>query len=289
MNCVWIANDSRNTFFVSDLSLLQTRNMRHMLANRQWTVVNECQSGNIFATNHWFSMHILRSVCLRTTRKLLKTPQYCVNLSCSNLGIALSTDPANIAGKLRRFLVRKKNDEIRTSQMHRARLKICARFMRLRDFWAVWPSAYVNLMILYFPMIHNVFQSHCKTLFCIRILTIYCCIPFQTPTADVTNQKRRHLLFLNTCIFVFVRNVRFILYHFPISSRLIQFSYFVRIRLDIFRTGVWIRHTSIYTIFQCFLNAVMNLISFKVLCLLMKWKTIMVIAFFMSECSVYFM
>jgi hypothetical protein len=46
-------------------------------------------------------------------------------LSCSKPGIAHSTDPTNICGKLRRFHVRK-TDEMRKSRMHRVRLEMCA-------------------------------------------------------------------------------------------------------------------------------------------------------------------
>ena len=56
--------------------------MRHMSANRQWKVVDECDSGNIFANDHWYSTHISRIVRVKTMqklRKLRKTAQYCVN------------------------------------------------------------------------------------------------------------------------------------------------------------------------------------------------------------------
>ena len=43
--------------------------MHHMSANRQWKVVDERQSGNIFA-------HILCIVLVTTTQKLRKTAQY---------------------------------------------------------------------------------------------------------------------------------------------------------------------------------------------------------------------
>ena len=51
-------------------------------ANCQWKIVDERNSGNIFANDHWYSMHISRIVCIRasqTTQKLRKTAQYCVN------------------------------------------------------------------------------------------------------------------------------------------------------------------------------------------------------------------
>ena len=59
--------------------------MRHMSANRQWKVVDERDSGNIFANAHWYSTHISRIVRVKTTqttqklRKLRKTAQYCVH------------------------------------------------------------------------------------------------------------------------------------------------------------------------------------------------------------------
>ena len=36
----------------SDTWVLQARNMRHMSANRQWKVVDERDSGNIFGNYH---------------------------------------------------------------------------------------------------------------------------------------------------------------------------------------------------------------------------------------------
>ena len=56
--------------------------MRHMSANRQWKVVDERDSGNIFANDHWYSTHIsciVRVKTTQTTQKLHKTAQYCVN------------------------------------------------------------------------------------------------------------------------------------------------------------------------------------------------------------------
>ena len=60
----------------------QARNMRHMSANRQWKVVDERYSGNVFTDDHWYSTHIPRIVRVRTTRttqKIRKTAQYCAN------------------------------------------------------------------------------------------------------------------------------------------------------------------------------------------------------------------
>ena len=56
--------------------------MRHMSANRQWKVVDERYSGNLFTDDHWYSTHIPRIVCVRTTQttqKIRKTKQYCAN------------------------------------------------------------------------------------------------------------------------------------------------------------------------------------------------------------------
>ena len=56
--------------------------MRHMSANRQWKVVDERYSGNVFTDDHWYSTHIPRIVRVRTTQttqKVRKTAQYCAN------------------------------------------------------------------------------------------------------------------------------------------------------------------------------------------------------------------
>ena len=56
--------------------------MRHMSANRQWKVVDERYSGNVFTDDHWYSTHIPRIVRVRTTQttqKIRKTAQYCAN------------------------------------------------------------------------------------------------------------------------------------------------------------------------------------------------------------------
>ena len=56
--------------------------MRHMSANRQWKVVDERYSGNVFTDAHWYSTHIPRIVRVRTTQttqKIRKTAQYCAN------------------------------------------------------------------------------------------------------------------------------------------------------------------------------------------------------------------
>ena len=56
--------------------------MRHMSANRQWKVVDERYSGNVFTDDHWYSTHILRTVRVRTTQTtqtIRKTAQYCAN------------------------------------------------------------------------------------------------------------------------------------------------------------------------------------------------------------------
>ena len=53
-----------------------------MSANRQWKVVDERYSGNVFTDDHWYSTHILRIVRVRTTQttqKIRKTVQYCAN------------------------------------------------------------------------------------------------------------------------------------------------------------------------------------------------------------------
>jgi hypothetical protein len=93
--------------------------MRHMSANRQWKDVDERDSGNIFANNHWYHTHISRIFRVRTTQtsqRLRKTAHYlCVKPSP---GIAHSTDPAKIGVQLRRFHVRK-TDELRKSRMYR--------------------------------------------------------------------------------------------------------------------------------------------------------------------------
>ena len=120
--------------------------MRHMSDNRQWKVVDERYSGNVFTDDHWYSTHIPRIVRVRTTQttqKIRKTAQYCANFYAKpsfellKPGIAQSTDTANIGAQLRRFHVRKP-DEMRKSLMYHVRLEICAWFMRLREFWAVW-------------------------------------------------------------------------------------------------------------------------------------------------------
>ena len=54
--------------FFSDAYVLQARNMRQMSANRQWKVVDERDSGNILANDHWYSTHISRIVRVRTTQ-----------------------------------------------------------------------------------------------------------------------------------------------------------------------------------------------------------------------------
>ena len=123
-----------------------------MSANRQWKVVDERFSGNVFTDDHWYSTHIPRIVPVRTTQTTQKyvkqrnTAQTFTRsrvLSCSKPGIAQSTDTANIGAQLRRFHVRK-TDEMRKSLMYHVRLEICAWFMRLREFWAVWLGLYVN-------------------------------------------------------------------------------------------------------------------------------------------------
>ena len=48
--------------------VLQARNMRHMSANRQWKVVDERDSGNIFVNYDWYSTHISHIVRVRTTQ-----------------------------------------------------------------------------------------------------------------------------------------------------------------------------------------------------------------------------
>ena len=56
--------------------------MRHMSANRQWKVVDERYSANVFTDDHWYSTHIPRIVHVRTTQttqKICKTAQYCAN------------------------------------------------------------------------------------------------------------------------------------------------------------------------------------------------------------------
>ena len=56
--------------------------MRHMTANRQWKVVDERYSGNVFTDDHWYSTHIPRIVRVKTTQttqKIRKTAQYCAN------------------------------------------------------------------------------------------------------------------------------------------------------------------------------------------------------------------
>ena len=56
--------------------------MRHMSANRQWKVVDERYSGNVFTDDHWYSTHIPRIVRVKTTQttqKIRKTAQYCAN------------------------------------------------------------------------------------------------------------------------------------------------------------------------------------------------------------------
>ena len=56
--------------------------MRHMSVNRQWKVVDERYSGNVFTDDHWYSTHIPRIVRVRTTQttqKIRKTAQYCAN------------------------------------------------------------------------------------------------------------------------------------------------------------------------------------------------------------------
>ena len=53
-----------------------------MSANRQWKVVDERYSGNVFTDDHWSSTHIPRIVRVRTTQttqKIRKTAQYCAN------------------------------------------------------------------------------------------------------------------------------------------------------------------------------------------------------------------
>ena len=53
-----------------------------MSANRQWKVVDERYSGNVFTDDHWYSTHIPRIVRVRTTQttqKIRKTAQYCAN------------------------------------------------------------------------------------------------------------------------------------------------------------------------------------------------------------------
>jgi hypothetical protein len=59
--------------------MLQAQNMRHMCADCQWKVIDECNSGNIFANSHLYSMHILHFVHVRTMQKLCKKAQNCVN------------------------------------------------------------------------------------------------------------------------------------------------------------------------------------------------------------------
>ena len=56
--------------------------MRHMSANRQWKVVDERFSGNVFTDDHRYSTHIPRIVRVRTTQttqKIRKPAQYCAN------------------------------------------------------------------------------------------------------------------------------------------------------------------------------------------------------------------
>ena len=56
--------------------------MRHMSANRQWKVVDEQYSGNVFTDDHWYSTHIPRIVRVwttQTTHKIRKPAQYCAN------------------------------------------------------------------------------------------------------------------------------------------------------------------------------------------------------------------
>ena len=56
--------------------------MRHMSANRQWKVVDERYSGNVFTDDHWYSTYIPRIVRVKTTQttqKIRKTAQYCAN------------------------------------------------------------------------------------------------------------------------------------------------------------------------------------------------------------------
>ena len=53
-----------------------------MSTNRQWKVVDERYSGNVFIDDHWYSTHIPRIVRVRTTQttqKIRKTAQYCAN------------------------------------------------------------------------------------------------------------------------------------------------------------------------------------------------------------------
>ena len=51
--------------------------MGHTSANRQWKVVDERNSGNIFANDH--ISHIVRIRTMQTTQELCKTVQYCAN------------------------------------------------------------------------------------------------------------------------------------------------------------------------------------------------------------------
>ena len=53
-----------------------------MSANRQWKVVDEHYSGNVFTDDHWYSTHIPRIVRVwttQTTHKIRKPAQYCAN------------------------------------------------------------------------------------------------------------------------------------------------------------------------------------------------------------------
>ena len=43
-----------------------------MSANRQWKVVDERYSGNVFTDDHWYSTHIPRIVRVRTTQTTQK-------------------------------------------------------------------------------------------------------------------------------------------------------------------------------------------------------------------------
>ena len=66
----------------SDTYVYLAWNMRHASANRQWKVVDERDSGNIFTNDHWCFTHILRIIHVRTTQttqQLRWTAQYGVN------------------------------------------------------------------------------------------------------------------------------------------------------------------------------------------------------------------
>ena len=120
--------------------------MRHMSANRQWKVVDEHYSGNVFTDDHWYSTHIPRIVRVwttQTTHKIRKPAQYCANFYAKPSFELLKTwnRVKHRYGEHRRTTAevpRQKNWwNAQIADVSR-KTRNCAWFMRLREFWAVW-------------------------------------------------------------------------------------------------------------------------------------------------------